>query len=409
MKADTKPDVKAGAAVGAVGGGAVDGTAPSPAKAAVVRGARYTAGLAAGSVTALVELLLALPAALALLSVLAWPRGRRALLRPLGALAVTITDIERRRLGRFLGTPTPATVEAAGAARYTAARIPLGLLGGLILSCLLIGLSWTLFALFGWIFVPIDYPAAVTATGLLGIFIVVLCAQGVYGTVLLEGRLARHFLGPSHHEALERRIAQLATSRSEVMDAVDGERRRIERDLHDGVQQRLVALGMLLGRARRSRDPERADQLILQAHEESRLALAELREAAWRVYPTVLDEAGLHAALETVAERTHLPVRLEYAVEPPPARQVETVAYFVVSEAVTNVVKHSGATRITVTLRRDGGTLRLSVEDDGSGGADPAGSGLTGLASRVAALDGHFAVHSPSGGPTTITAELPCA
>jgi signal transduction histidine kinase len=195
-----------------------------------------------------------------------------------------------------------------------------------------------------------------------------------------------------------------------MMDAVDGERRRIERDLHDGVQQRLVALGMLIGRARRSHHPDRADQLLLQAHEESRRALTELREVAWRVYPTVLDEAGLHAALETVAERTTLPVHLTYDVEAPPApRQVETVAYFVVSEAVTNVVKHSGATRIKVALHRDGPTLAVRVEDDGTGGADPAGGGLNGLASRVAALDGRFRVDSPAGGPTTVIAELPCA
>ncbi|MFI6283292.1 sensor histidine kinase [Streptomyces sp. NPDC051018] len=379
-------------------------------KAAAVRGAWYAAGLAVGALTAAVELLLALLGGLALLCVLAWPRGRRAVLRPLAALTVRVTDGELRRLDRFfLMRPPPVPYAPGRAARYAAARVPLGLLGGMILGCLLTGLAWVLFALFGWFLVRIDYPVEVAATGFLGVFVMILAAQGVYGTTLLEGRVARHFLGPSHQDVLERRIAELSTTRSEVLDAVDDERRRIERDLHDGVQQRLVALGMLLGRARRSRDPGHADQLLLQAHEESRRALNELREVAWRVYPTVLDEAGLRVALETVAERTTLPVRLEYAVEPAAGRQVETVAYFVVTEAVTNVVKHSGATRIEVTLRRDGPTLYVSVADDGSGGADPAGGGLTGLASRVAALDGRFGVHSPSGGPTTITAELPCA
>ncbi|MER7050031.1 sensor histidine kinase [Streptomyces jumonjinensis] len=390
-------------------------------RAVAARGARYAGGLAVGSLTALAELTLALLPALALLLVLAWPRGRRAVLRPLGALADRATRIELRRLDRFLGVRIPPpydTVSPPGGVlpydrerviRYAAARIPLGLLGGLITGCVLTGAGWVLFAVFGWFFVEINYPLAVVATGLLGVFGIVLGAQGVYGTALMEGWLARRFLGPSPQDLLERRIAQLAASRAEVMDAVNDERRRIERDLHDGVQQRLVALGMLLGRARRSRDPEHADRLLLQAHEESRRALTELREVAWRVYPTVLDEAGLRAALETVAERTPLPVGVEYEVPEPPARQVETVAYFVVSEAVTNVVKHSGATRITVSLRRAGGTLSLRVSDDGSGGADPSGGGLTGLASRVAALDGRFGVHSPPGGPTTITAELPCA
>lgn len=131
-------------------------------------------------------------------------------------------------------------------------------------------------------------------------FLVFLADQGALGVVALEDGLARRFLGPSPADALEARIAQLATSRAEVMDVVHDERRRIERDLHDGVQQRLVALGMLLGRARRTRarDPEGADALLLQAHEESRRALAGLREVAWRVYPAVLDEGGLRAALE---------------------------------------------------------------------------------------------------------------
>ncbi|MFF0445041.1 sensor histidine kinase [Streptomyces sp. NPDC004609] len=378
-------------------------------KTAAVRGAWYAAGLAVGALTAVAELILALLAGPVLLCVLAWPRGRRAVLRRLAALAVRVTDAELLRLDRFFRMRPPVSYAPSRAARYAAARVPLGLLGGMVLGCLLTGLTWLLFALFGWFLVPIDYPLEVAGTGLLGAFVIVLAAQGVHGTTLLEGRVARHFLGPSHQDVLERRIAELAATRSEVLDAVDDERRRIERDLHDGVQQSLVALGMLLGRARRSRDPERTDQLLLQAHEESRRALNELREVAWRVYPTVLDEAGLHAALETVAERTTLPVRLEYHVEPPAGRQVETVAYFVVTEAVTNVVKHAGATRIGVTLRRDGTTLHVSVVDDGPGGADPAGGGLTGLASRVAALDGRFGVHSPVGGPTTITAELPCA
>ncbi|KIF06575.1 histidine kinase, partial [Streptomyces sp. RSD-27] len=199
--------------------------------------------------------------------------------------------------------------------------------------------------------------------------------------------------------------------RAAVLRAVDSERRRIERDLHDGVQQRLVALAMLLGRARRSRerDPERADALLLQAHRESQEVLTELREVAWRVYPSALDSLGLEEALAGVAERCAIPLRTEFDAAGPLPGPVRTAAYFVVCEAVTNAAKHSGASAVSVRVVRRGPVLTVRVEDDGSGGADPSGTGLSGLASRVAALDGLLRVESPAGGPTTVTAELPCA
>ncbi|WP_408055803.1 sensor histidine kinase [Streptomyces lycii] len=208
---------------------------------------------------------------------------------------------------------------------------------------------------------------------------------------------------------LERRIDELAASRAGILEAVDAERRRIERDVHDGVQQRLVALAMLLGRARRSKDPEHGAELLRQAHEASREVLGELREVIWRVYPTALDSLGLKEALAGVAERCSLPLRMDCSVPPGLPGPVETAAYFVVSESVTNAAKHSGARRVTVTVGQHGAVLRVTVEDDGTGGADPSGSGLSGLRQRVAALDGAFTVSSPPGGPTTITAELPCA
>lgn len=422
--ADGPPGTIAGGPAGAAAAGPSTSAGNGPSKpfgrarwkAVAAHGARYAAGLALGALTALAEVLAALLVGVLLLTVLAWPRARRALHRPLSALAVRATRAELRRLARWLDAPTPVGYAPEQAVRYALARIPLGVLGGVTLSCAAVALFWVLVPLAGWIVAPIEYPLEAVGTGVLGLFLLFLAAQGVYGTVRLEAGLARHLLGPDPNAALELRIAELATSRADVVAAVDDERRRIERDLHDGVQQHLVALGMLLGRARRSRDPDRADQLFRQAHEESRRALVELREVAWRVYPTVLDEAGLRVALETVAERTPLPVDLAFAPAAVPeaprgrtARQVETAAYFVVSEAVTNVVKHSGATRIAVDVHQDDALLRLSVTDDGTGGADPTGGGLTGLASRVAALDGRFRVHSPAGGPTTITAELPCA
>jgi signal transduction histidine kinase len=192
--------------------------------------------------------------------------------------------------------------------------------------------------------------------------------------------------------------------------AVDAERRRIERDLHDGLQQRLVALAMLLGRARRpERTPEQAEALLRQAHEESEGVLAELREVAWRVYPSALDGPGLREALGGVAERSPVPLRLAYDVPGPLPQLVETAAYFVVSEAVTNAAKHACATDVEVRLALKAGVLTVRVRDDGTGGADPAGAGLSGLRGRVEALDGRLRVDSPSGGPTTVTAELPCA
>ncbi|MGW0552014.1 sensor histidine kinase [Streptomyces altiplanensis] len=385
-------------------------------KAVVWRGVRFAAGLVIGAWSAVAELVFVLVSAVALLLVLAWPHGRQSVMRPVAAGSRRLTEFERGRLGTFLGIRISETYASERALRYLAARWTLGLLGAVVLVSVLIGAGYGTFFVYGWLIADIKSPGMVAFSTLGGLFLLFLAFQGIFGVASLEGQLARHFLGPSHQDELERRIAQLAASRAGVVEAVLDERRRIERDLHDGVQQHLVALGMLLGRARRSRDAEHAQALLRQAHEQSGEALAELREVAWRVYPTVLDEAGLRAALETVAERTLLPVHLDYRLEGEPAKAPAAVAYFVVSEAATNAVKHADATRLGVRLFRtgnagpDGGrTLHVRVEDNGKGGADPSGSGLVGLGRRVAALDGSLHVDSPPGGPTTITAEIPCA
>lgn len=292
--------------------------------------------------------------------------------------------------------------------RYLAARVPVGVLGGLVILLLVCG-AWMAVAL-AWSWgrgLPFDgmTPSApLLAYALLaGLVLLFLDLSGLVGVYALERRLAARMLGPDPTEALRRRIAELAESRAGVLAAVDSERRRIERDLHDGVQQRLVALSMLVGRARRGR-PE----LLEQAHEEAQQALAELREVAWRVYPSGLDSLGLANALAGVAERSGVPVKVvcELSVRPPTA--VETASYFVVSEAVTNAAKHARATAITVEVRERDTMVVVRVRDDGVGGASAAGGGLSGLARRVAALDGRLGVDSPPGGPTTITAELPC-
>ncbi|MFJ7250707.1 sensor histidine kinase [Kitasatospora sp. NPDC098652] len=204
---------------------------------------------------------------------------------------------------------------------------------------------------------------------------------------------------------MRRRIDELAASRSGILEAVDAERRRIERDLHDGLQQRLIVVAMLLGRARR----RNSEDLFHQAQTETEHALEELRQVAWRAYPTFLDQLGLREALAVDAERSPVPVTIHGDLTHRPTPAVETAAYFAVREALTNAAKHARATRIDVTIHQETGTVRVSVHDDGHGGADPAGAGLTGLARRISALDGHLTVHSPPGGPTHLTAELPCA
>jgi signal transduction histidine kinase len=363
-----------------------------------------------GAATAAVELPFTILAGVALAPVVAWPSGRRAVLRPVLACARVMTELECARLRVWLRVRVPPAYQDVQALRYLAGRWALGVLGGVVMLSVAIGLAYGTFWMYGWLLVDhIRSFWSVFLSSLGGLFLLFLAVQGIFGVAELERQLAHRILGPRHQDELERRIEELAASRAAVVDAVHDERRRIERDLHDGVQQRLVALGMLIGRARRSQDAARLDHLLHQAHQESRRALDELREVAWRIYPTTLDEAGLRAALETVAERAPVPVRVEYDLTEEPERAVATVAYFVVCETVTNAVKHAAPTRIEVAVGSEEGMVYVCVQDDGCGGADASGSGLFGLARRVAALDGILRVISPQGGPTLVTAELPCA
>jgi signal transduction histidine kinase len=222
--------------------------------------------------------------------------------------------------------------------------------------------------------------------------------------------IARRLLGPD----LAARVGELERSRAAVVVSAEEERRRIERDLHDGAQQRLVALAMQLGRARSrfTTDPEGARALLDEAHNEAKLALAELRDLARGLHPAVLTDRGLDAALSGLAARAPIPVVVEVdpAAGEKPVPVVDAIAYFVVAEALTNVAKHARATRAAVVVRRLDGVLRVVVTDDGVGGADPAlGTGLRGLADRVSGVDGRLHVESPPGGPTVLTVELPCA
>ncbi|MBB1154406.1 MULTISPECIES: sensor histidine kinase [Amycolatopsis] len=249
---------------------------------------------------------------------------------------------------------------------------------------------------------------AYTAAGLL-----LLCALPwtARAAARAETRLASGLLGPSRAQRLQERVDQLAGSRTELIEAVDAERRRIERDLHDGTQQRLVSLAVNLGLAIATRPdlPSDAREVIEKAHLEAKEAIAELDDLVRGLHPAVLEDRGLDAALSGLAARTPLPVRLRVDLAERMAPTVESVAYFVISEALANATKHANAMRAEVIVRQVGEVLRVRVTDDGLGGADAAGTGLTGLAKRVGSLDGAFRVSSPAGGPTTVTAELPCA
>ena len=223
----------------------------------------------------------------------------------------------------------------------------------------------------------------------------------------LDARAARALLGPSRAEELEHRW------NTWPKPGRRGRRRRrraarLERDLHDGTQQRLVSLAMRLGLARAERPgEEQAHQVIAEAHEEAKAALAELRHLVRGLHPAVLEDRGLDAALSGVAARLPIPVRLTVDVPRRPSPTIEAVAYFVVSKGLTNIAKHAQASQAEVFVQRAHDRLHIMVSDDGMGGADPArGTGLTGLAKRAASVDGTFEIVSPPGGPTLLTVEL---
>ncbi|MFG2222143.1 sensor histidine kinase [Streptomyces sp. NPDC048644] len=294
----------------------------------------------------------------------------------------------------------------------------LGVLELLLLALLAVGIAASTVLVWIWI-VPwqwrVGHPgyttraAYVTALGLLALAAVPPLAAGL---VRLEDLVGRAVLGVSRSDELERRVEDLTESRAGAVDAADAERRRIERDLHDGAQQRLVSLALNLGLAKATLTdlPPEAKDVIDAAHREAKDAIEELNSLVRGLHPAVLDELGLDAALSGLAARAPLPVRLRVDLPERAAAPVEAVAYFVVSEALTNVAKHApDATRADVTVTRLGGILRVAIADDGAGGADASrGSGLKGLAQRVRSVDGTFRMSSPVGGPTVMRVELPC-
>ena len=232
------------------------------------------------------------------------------------------------------------------------------------------------------------------------------------GAAATQWALADRLLGPTEDERLAAQVTELQTRSTAAVDSAEAERRRIERDLHDGAQQRLVALAATLGAARDKLDddPEAGKELVASAHEEAKAALVEIRDLVRGIHPVILEDRGIDAALSAVVARSPVPVVLDVQVPERPPAAVESAAYFVVTEALTNVARHSGATRAHVSIARAADRLVVEIRDNGHGGADASkGTGLHGLRERVAGMGGTSYVISPEGGPTTILVELPCA
>ncbi|MFE7354868.1 sensor histidine kinase [Streptomyces sp. NPDC057543] len=260
-------------------------------------------------------------------------------------------------------------------------------------------------------FVPVDSQATGLAAAALGVAIL---ATGVLvgdRLVRLHFVITRAMLAPTQEQELARRVDRLTETRHEAVDTAASELRRIERDLHDGAQARLVAMGMNLGavEALIEKDPAQAKKLLAMARESSAEALTELRDLVRGIHPPVLAERGLGDAVRALALR--LPIESEVRVELDGRADaaVESAAYFAVSETLTNAAKHSGADRVWVDIHHSEAMLRVSVTDNGRGGAAVgAGSGLSGIERRLGTFDGIMAVSSPAGGPTMVTMEIPC-
>jgi signal transduction histidine kinase len=350
----------------------------------------------------------------------------------LGAVALTplaigpLAALERRRLA-LLGGPPVADPHVAPAgpglwawlrARYAEAATWRELAYAVLLATVLLAVDAA--AMLLAVVVPAvgiaiavfdtfvkHIPAAVVLIVVAALLLPVVGAYAVSLVAVGHGEIARLLLGPGQ----EATVRVLTQSQARLVDAFEVERKRIERDLHDGAQQRLVALSMTLGLAELERDdPAAVQALVAQAAAQSRAALDELRDLVRGIHPQVLTDLGLLAAVAELTQGCGLPLTIDLDLPGrlPPA--VESAAYFVVAEAVTNLVKHAAATRGWITGAVDGGRLVVEVGDDGVGGADPAhGTGLAGLADRVNALSGTLTVHSPIGGPTTLRLELRCS
>jgi signal transduction histidine kinase len=255
--------------------------------------------------------------------------------------------------------------------------------------------------------VPVSWAVPV------GILSAVLAIAAIVGLAILHGVLARAIMVPSREAQLAEAARTSSEQRAGAVRAADVERTRIERDLHDGVQPRLVSVGMTLGLAQQKidTDPAAAKELIDEAHTSTKAAITELRQLARGIHTSVLDDRGLDAALSALAARSVVPVHLDVRLDGRCSRDTEAAAYFAIAEALTNAAKHSRGTESRVVVRlRDGNTLWARVEDNGIGGARILpGGGLDGIVNRVVAAGGQARIDSPLGGPTSVEVSIPCA
>lgn len=358
------------------------------------------------------------------------------LLIPLVWICGVLGHAERHRIlaltGRRVDPPTPRAqsgwrrfvldVHGWRSVAYLALHSMWGLITGVLtltfLTQALLLLGLPLFgdriptvSIFG--LVRLDGTASFATAWTVALIILLLMPCGANLLTSVDVMLARWLLGRDERKVVEHltaRVDTLTDSRRETVDSVETERRRIERDLHDGPQQRLVSIAMTLGMAKEAihRDPESAAGLVDEAHRSAKEAIVEMRHVARGIVPPILADRGLDAALPALATRSPVPVAVDVRDVGRLDPTTEAIAYFVVSEALTNVAKHSGASHAEVIVTRDDERLTAIVTDDGVGGADPAlGTGLTGLRQRLTAVDGALEVTSPSGGPTTLTATLP--
>ncbi|MGX1672374.1 sensor histidine kinase [Streptomyces sp. NPDC055400] len=348
----------------------------------------------------------------------------------------------RALLGVDVGTPAPLRPRAHGPMAWTGALLKSGESWRNLLYTV-VHFPWAVFAfnvalvfwtvgwslltypLWQWVFpmyagqggiqlygdgahnVYLDNPFEITVTAAVGLLITLATPWIIRALASVDRALVSGLLGPSR---LATRVVELESDRGVVVDTAAADLRRIERDLHDGAQARLVNLAMDLGLAKEklTEDPRAAARMVDEAHGEVKTALQELRDLARGIHPAILTDRGLDAALSSVASRCTVPVQVEVDLPARPAPAIEGIAYFTVSELLQNVSKHSRATRATVDVWRVEDRLMLQVMDNGVGGADAsAGSGLAGLAERLDAVDGILLVDSPAAGPTRITAELP--
>lgn len=303
---------------------------------------------------------------------------------------------------------------------YALLLLPIGTVGfTVIVTALTMTLGFITFPAWWWALPDgwdtgawnIDSWADAGILAAIGLVLVPLGIALVRGTSAASAGIAAALLGPGTRE-LEERVERLQETRAGAVDAARLELERIERDLHDGAQARLVAVAMELGRAEqklRAGDEQGAGALVTQARDETQRALAELRDLARGIRPALLSERGLREAIVSLAGRAPVPATVEYDAGGRLPIAVETAAYFVVGEALANVGKHAQASSASVRIERRGPRLEIEVRDDGDGGANPEGGGLTGLRRRVEALDGTLFLSSPPGGPTILRAELPCA